>query len=87
MNTTTRLYYQARPESDQTKCSIVSKNRILVANELYTTGEVNYALNKKWITQQFIDKHLIKVELLKNKTYFFFGARFACSDAIVTPIQ
>lgn len=50
----------------------IGKNLFLVKNELFTIKEIN-KLNLK---DSFIKDNFVKIELNKNKTYFFFGARF-----------
>jgi hypothetical protein len=43
-----------------------------VLNELFTIKEVE----KMNLNNKFIKDNFIKVEINKNRTYFFFGARF-----------
>ena len=59
-------YYKVRPEYDNKRRN---DNNIYIANELYTEKEVkNYHINKNYCD-------IINVS--KNETYFFSGARFA----------
>ena len=76
------LYYKVKPDSDQTRCNLVYKDQILIKDELYTDGEIKYALRKQQITQSFVNKHFIQVSIKKGNTHYFFGARFANSDAL-----
>lgn len=46
----------------------VKEDGILIGNELYTPKEREKIANK--------DRYFEKVEISKNKTYWFFGARF-----------
>jgi hypothetical protein len=72
-------YYKVKPQSDQTKTSLRFKSQILVADELYTSGEVEKALAREWITPKFVDTHFEKKHISPQQTYFFFGARFEVS--------
>ena len=59
-------YYKVKPECDNKRRS---DNNIYVANELYTEKEAEkYHINKSYCDM---------VNIAKNETYFFFGARFA----------
>lgn len=64
-------YFQVKPESDQVRLSR-TKSDFLVANELYTINE----LKKYNLSGDFLSKHFNTLSISKNKTYFFFGARF-----------
>lgn len=59
-------YFKVKAKADQHRRSDGS---IYIANELYTAKEVE----KLHINTALCDE----VEISKNKTYFFFGARFA----------
>ena len=59
------LYYKVKSSADNRRRSDGS---IYVANELYTEREVE----KLHINKDFCDT----LEVPKNDTYFFFGARF-----------
>ena len=69
------LYYRVKQQYDNKKRyrwnnhgKAVSDGSILVANKLYTHGEFRkIANNPAWFD---------KIQVNKNKTYFFFGARF-----------
>ena len=69
------LYYRVKPEYDNKKRyrwnnhgQGVADGSILVASELYTPGEFRKIANcPAWFD---------KIQINKNKTYFFFGARF-----------
>ena len=69
------LYYRVKPEYDNKKRyrwnnhgQRVVDGSILVGNELYTPGEFRKIANcPAWFD---------KIQINKNKTYFFFGARF-----------
>lgn len=76
-------YYRVKPEYDQKqriknhKYSIKRKpDGIFVANELYTAGE----LDKFYLTNAQ-DSWFERVEIQKNKVYWFFGCRFAMEEA------
>ncbi len=58
-------YYRVRKEFDQKK---LPKFDFLIANELYTARE-----RKKL---PISDEAFEKINIPKNKTYWFFGARF-----------
>ena len=68
------LYYKVKPEFDNCaryrfkKGSGVELDGIFIGNELYTVNEL-----KKYL--DCVNK-VEPVEIPKNKTYFFFGARF-----------
>ena len=76
------LYYQVRKEFDNApKIHCRSgrtlhryKSDIWIENELYTPGEIN-KLKKQGIEINY--RYFNIVDIPKNKTYFFFGARFA----------
>lgn len=60
-------FFKVKPEYDQTK---IATNRILVKNELYTFRQLGkMSMNCK----KFFDE----VEINRNDTYWFFGARFS----------
>lgn len=61
------IYYKVKPNSDQTPFN----NTILVRNELYTKIQL------KAVNPNFIKTHFDEVEINKNNTYYFFGARFS----------
>ena len=78
-------YYKVKPEFDNVQ---IIKNRkifgFLVANELYTTKELEKLLNGARLCRCGIKAAIQafeKVEINKNKTYWFFGARFESEDA------
>jgi len=73
------LYYKVKPESDQTRATIGSKQRFLIANELYTERVINSALKAGKITQSFIDENFTQIKTTPKNTYWFFGARFECT--------
>lgn len=59
-------FYKVKKEADQKRNA---KINLYVADELFTEKEVKkYSLN---------ENYLEVVEVPKNKTYWFFGARFA----------
>ena len=59
-------FYKVKKEADNKR---KAKINIYVENELFTENEVEkYSLNKNYLEV---------VEVPKNKTYWFFGARFA----------
>lgn len=71
------IYYKVKKEFDNKRIHpFVKNNQFLIANELYTEKELNklfyngLRFYKDYLT--FFDK----IEISKNKTYFFFGARF-----------
>lgn len=61
-------YYKVKKEYDNTK---KPNNDIYIANELYTQKEVD----RERLNTSYMDT----VEINKNRTYFFFGARFECA--------
>lgn len=67
------IYYRVRKEFDQKRIS-EGTGKILVANELYTTAE-----RKKMLK---VPKGAFeRVRISKNKTFFFFGARFEVTES------
>lgn len=70
------LYYRVKPESDQTKPSILGKNTILIQNEIYTAAQVDKAIKSGLVSESFVEKHLTPVNVSPKNTYYFFGARF-----------
>lgn len=77
-------YYRVKPEYDQKqriknhKYTIKRKpDGIYVANELYTAGE----LEKFYLTWEQEQKMFERVNIPKNKVYWFFGCRFAMDGA------
>ena len=76
------LYYRVKKEYDNKQKLHIRHGRTLhhykydvwVADELYTPGELE-KLKKSGIIIN--DNHFDIIEINKNKTYFFFGARFA----------
>lgn len=69
-------YFQVNATSDQTKCRVIYKHQILVANELYTEREVQKAINNGWVSAGFVHKHMTAIQCSPKNTHFFFGARF-----------
>lgn len=71
------IYYKVKKDYDN---FVYSKNNdFFIENELYTEKEIekikNKFIKKYPRSQSFYDIFDI-VEINKNKTYFFFGARF-----------
>lgn len=60
-------YYKVKKEYDNTR---KNNKDIYIANELYTQKEVD----RERLNTSYMDT----VEINKNRTYFFFGARFEC---------
>lgn len=69
------LYFKVKSESDQIRPSVRFKNSFLVGGELYTHGEVKYAIARNWVTESFIEQHTEKLNIRPKDTYFFCGAR------------
>ena len=72
------LYYKVKPESDQ--FVIDKKHNFLIANELYTVREfekIRYNYMKRGRGSAKLKECFTIIDIPKNKTYFFFGARFA----------
>jgi hypothetical protein len=72
------LYYKVKPEGDQ--FVIDKKFNILVANELYTVREfekIRYNFLKMGGSPSKLKDKFSLIDIPNNKTYFFFGARFA----------
>lgn len=68
------MYYKVKPEYDNVyKNPKIHNGDILIGNELYTKKEFN-KLPFKYAGA------FERVEIPKNKTYFFFGARFASDN-------
>lgn len=70
------LYYKVKPKYDNTRLFNRKKRTyegILIGNELYTVLEYDALINKYRIPRDACDL----VQINKNTTYFFFGARFA----------
>lgn len=70
------LYYRVKPDADNRQkhtyignSTKIKENGYLVGNELYTARERNQIANS--------DKFFETVNVSKNTTYFFFGARFS----------
>ena len=72
------LYYKVKPSADQ---FVIDKNfNILIANELYTVkefGKIRYNFMKMGRGTIELKNKFDLIDIPKNKTYFFFGARFA----------
>ena len=72
------LYMRVKEKADQ---FIIDKNfNILIANELYTIREfekIRYNFMKMSDSTVELKDKFNLVDIPKNKTYFFFGARFA----------
>lgn len=78
-------YYRVNSAFDNVQ---IIKNRkisgFLVANELYTEKELEKLLNGARLRGHGIkatSQAFEKVEINKNKTYWFFGARFESAEA------
>lgn len=72
------LYMRVKEKADQ---FVIDKNfNILIANELYTIREfekIRYNFMKIGGSTTKLKDKFDLVDIPKNKTYFFFGARFA----------
>lgn len=71
------LYYKVKPDGDQ--FVIDKKFNILVKDELFTQKEyekIRYIFLKMGKGNAILKRKFEFVEIPKNKTYFFFGARF-----------
>ena len=68
------MYYQVKSESDQVRLPLSKTGGILVKHELYTEREmtIHGLMN--------MQRHFTKIEVSKNDTHFFFGARFMDAD-------
>lgn len=65
------IYYRVRPEYDQfPRNPKVRDGNILIGNELFTEKEFN---KLPFVYAAAFER----VDIPKNKTYWFFGARFA----------
>ena len=62
------------PLSHRTKSGVRVYDGILVGNELYTLKEWEKLTARNL---QNLDRYAEPVEINRNKTYWFFGARFA----------
>lgn len=81
------LYYRVKPEFDnkpQTKRKSHYRLRIgiWIGNELYTPCELNRMEKRGFIVP---DELFELVEINRNKTYFFFGARFSNDTGVKLP--
>lgn len=71
------LYYQVKKEYDQKMINpYIRNNEFLIADELITQAELKKLVKRGLIHYQNYEKFFKPVEIPKNKTYFFFGARF-----------
>lgn len=78
------IYFKVLPQFGDAQILKTRKNRLvidrfLVANELYTPGELNRLLRGATLRGCGIKSDTIvfeKIETPKTKTYCFFGARF-----------
>lgn len=74
-------YYKVKESSDQIRHTIRSKKgTILVANELYSSKVISTARKEGRINEQFIDTHFTIINISPKDTYWFFGARFECTQ-------
>jgi hypothetical protein len=72
------LYYKVKPDGDQ--FVIDKKFNILVKDELFTQKEyekIRYNFLKMGKGNAILKSKFELIEIPKNKTYFFFGARFS----------
>lgn len=73
------IYYRVKPQADQTQ--IYNQRgkymNFLIANELYTQSEYHRLIEKSKFK---IENRFEQIEIPKNKTHFFFGARFINND-------
>jgi hypothetical protein len=80
-------YYRVKPEFDN-KPQTKRKNHyrlhvgIWIANELYTACELNHMEKRGIIIPDEIFEH---VEINRNNTYWFFGARFSNDTGVTVP--
>lgn len=75
------LYYRVKPEFDN---HVYNNNfDFLVGNELYTEKELT---RKKILFGRGVTFNMFEqVTIPKNKTFFFFGARFADNTGVALP--
>lgn len=75
------IYYRVKPEYDQKRKDTINARNcdFLIANELYTEVERNKMI-------KIPDRAFERVEIPKNQTYWFFGARFAKHESPFTRI-
>lgn len=81
------LYYRVKPEHDNApqmkkRRHYRLKTGVWIGNELYTPCELN-RLEKRGIIVN--DEIFIPVEIPRNKTYWFFGARFSNDTGVTLP--
>jgi len=65
------LYYQVKPEADQTRAHIRYLHNTLIAGELYTAKEVE----KSTLRPAEVEKLFTAIQARPKDTYFFFGCR------------
>lgn len=79
------LYYKVKHDGDQ---FVIDKNfNILVKGELFTQKEyekIRYNFLKMGKGDAILKSKFELIEIPKNKTYFFFGARFAMEGQKMT---
>lgn len=66
-------YYKVKQIADNTRKNANKPDSILVKNELYTERELIKFAPKE---STYVQLHFDIIEVAKNTTYFFFGARF-----------
>ena len=77
----TILYYKVKNKSDTIKCAaLINGHFIMEPGDLYTPTEINKALHKKNVTQDFIDKHFTRIEL--NPAFVYKGLQGARFESI-----
>ena len=72
------LYYRVKKEYDQKYINpYIHDCNILIADELITKSELQKLVKRGLIHYKNYEKFFDIVNINKNKTYFFFGARFS----------
>ncbi len=65
-------YFKVNTNADNTRKN-VNKTDILVKNELYTAKELSKFAP---LESLYVQKYFTAIQVSKNDTYYFFGARF-----------
>lgn len=80
-------YYKVKKSADQLQKVMIKNGHyyidsFFIADELYTENEYK-KMTEKYINVTGNENIFDIVEISKKKTYWFFGARFACSDTSI----
>lgn len=81
-------YYKVKPQFNNVQILKTRRNHLiidgfLIANELYTKAELSKLITGATFRGCGVNDNTVifdKVEINRNKTYYFFGARFASDE-------